>query len=65
MIDHTALKIQLMLKGIKQAEIARRASVSRSAISQAVSGKVKPSKKIVRAFQEVGIDLREEKHGKP
>lgn len=51
------MKLQLLLKGVKQAEIARRAQVSRSAISQVLSGKVKPSDAVRKAFQEVGIEV--------
>jgi transcriptional regulator with XRE-family HTH domain len=51
------IKLQLLLKGVKQVDIARKAGVNRSYISLVVNGKEKPSKKVREAFKHFGIEL--------
>ena len=49
----TPLKLQLILKDISQAEIARAAGVQRAYVNRVVLGRQKPSKRVVEAFKQV------------
>ena len=54
----TQLKLQLILKDVKQADIARAAGVNRAYINRIVLNKQKPSARAIKAFKEVaGISL--------
>ncbi|HEY3373734.1 MAG TPA: helix-turn-helix transcriptional regulator [Candidatus Aquicultor sp.] len=54
----TQLKLQLVLKDIKQADIARAAGVHRAYINRVVLGRQKPSERVIKAFKEVaGIEV--------
>lgn len=50
------LKLELFLRGIKQAEIARRAGVNPAYVNRIVNGKQVASIKVKEALKEVGID---------
>ena len=52
-----SIKIQLIAKSIKQNDIAARAGVHKSYISNVLAGRDKPSKKVVRAFEYFGIKV--------
>ncbi len=51
----TKAKIQLLLAGINQADISRKAHVTHSFVSQVVHGHKKPSKKILKACEDLGL----------
>jgi len=56
--DVNRAKVQLLLAGIKQADISRRAGVSQAFVSQVVCGHKRPSAKLVAACEELGISPR-------
>ena len=52
------IKMELFIKEISQSDIARAANVHRAYINRIVNGHQKPSKKVIKAFQEIaGIEL--------
>ncbi len=54
------IKLALLVKGVRQIDIARHVGVSKSYISSIISGKEKPSEKVLKAFHDIaGIDLKE------
>ena len=56
----TQLKLQLILRDVKQADIARAAGVGTAYINRIVLNKQKPSARAIKAFKEVaGINLED------
>ncbi len=55
----TNLKIELILKGIKQVHIAERAGVDNAFVCRVVNGRQKPSLRIIEAFNYYGIELKD------
>ena len=52
LVDPVTIKIQLLKKGIKQKDIARKANVSKSAVCKVISGAT-ISKRILQIIQEM------------
>lgn len=53
----TPLKLELILKGVRQVDIARAAGVGKAYINRVVNGRQRCSAKVIRALREFGIEL--------
>lgn len=53
------VKVALLLKEITQADVAKQAGVNPSFISQIVTGREKPSEKVIKAFEKFGVEMEE------
>lgn len=52
------IKLELLVRGIKQVDVARKAGVSKSYIGNVIAGRDKPSERVRQAFLHFGIKLR-------
>ncbi len=55
-----SIKLQLLVRGVKQIDIARKAGVSKAFICNIIAGREKPTPKVKQAFKYFGIELEEE-----
>lgn len=53
-----AIKLELLLRGVRQVDIARKAGLHKSYIGNVIAGRDKPSKRVRQAFRDFGIELK-------
>ena len=51
------LKLQVILRGLRQTDVAKAAGVGKSYVNRIVNGKQKPSAKVVEALKNFGIQV--------